>query len=437
MVAPTFAAISAIDSGTGTADRTPAVPTGVANGSFVGIAVAANAATNGAEATDFDTIVAATQANASAQAEWKRATGADAGTYSVPHSGSGANFSTALAFRVEGELATGNPIGDTDFNSATGVTTVPTTSLVGTTVDSLLVHVVWSFNARTYTPPSGFTRQTASASQRLHLSTMVSPGGNTGNINGSMGTAGMTGALLFEILPASSSQTVTPSGFDTTVTFGTPTLVPDQSLSVTGFDVAVSFGSPTLIPDQSLSVTGFALTVDFGTPSLVSDQFVTPTGLDLPLSFGTPTLVQDQQVSPDGFDLPVSFGTPTLATVLSSTGFDLALDFGTPTVLLDDVLTVTGFDLNVTFGTVTLTGQPFVTATVYDHETGLPVGAGAVVQLFNSVTGELIDTTVTDTAGVYLFHLPMGFTDDVFTVVRVTIDGTEYQGVSEVCPVQT
>lgn len=456
MVAPTFAAISALDSGTTTANRTPAVPSGVANGSFVGIAVMAASATNGTIATDFASIVAATQANASAQAEWKRATGADAGTYSVPHTAAGGQNSSALAFRVEGEKASGNPIGLTNSNSATGVTTIPTTSLgAGVQVDSLLVHVVWSFNARTYTPPAGFTRQTANASQRLHLSTMVSPGGATGNVNGSMGTAGMTGALLFEILPESAqtvnvsgfdlavqfgtpslTQSVVTAGFDLLVEFGTPTLVPDQLITPAGFDLAVEFGTPTVIGDQQLAVSGFDLAVSFGTPALL--QGVSADGFDLPVLFGTPTLVPDQVVTPNGFDLPLEFGTTTVTPVstLLVDGFDLAVVFGDPTLILDNVLPVTGFDLNVTFGTVTLTGQPFVTATVYDHETGLPVGAGAVVQLFDA-DGTLLDETTTDASGVYLFHLPMGFTDDVFTVVRVTIGGTDYQGVSDICVVQS
>src|SRR5688500_16507209 len=129
MAAPTFDAISALDSGTTTANRTPAVPSGVANGSFVGIAVMAASATNGGTVTDFATIVAATQASASARALWKRATGADAGTYSVPHTAAGGRNSSAVAFRVEGELASGDPIGQTNSASGTGVTTVPTTSL--------------------------------------------------------------------------------------------------------------------------------------------------------------------------------------------------------------------------------------------------------------------------------------------------------------------
>lgn len=169
-----------------------------------------------------------------------------------------------------------------------------------------------------------------------------------------------------------------------------------------------------------------------------ASQTLTVTGFDTTVLFGAPTLIQDQFVSPAGFDVAVQFGTPTLVPdqTITATGFDLLVDFGTPTVILDNVLLVAGFDLTVSFGTVTVARQPFVTATVYDHETGLPVGAGAVVQLFDA-DGLLLDETVTDAGGVYIFHLPQGFTDQVFTVVRVTIDGTPYQGVSELCPVQT
>lgn len=107
-----------------------------------------------------------------------------------------------------------------------------------------------------------------------------------------------------------------------------------------------------------------------------------------------------------------------------------------PTVGLSVVVTAPPATATAQALAPTIITQPFVTATVFDHETGLPVGAGATVQLFDA-DGTLLDTTVTDVNGVYLFVLPVGFTDDVFTVVRVTIGAVDYQGVSEICPVQT
>lgn len=422
MVAPTFASISALFTGTTTADATPAVPSGVASGSLVIIAVAANSATNGGTVTDFATVVAATQANASARSLWKRATGADAGTYSVPHTATAGNASTALAFRVEGEQASGTPIGQTNSASATGVTTVPTTSLTGTAVDSLLVHVVWSFNARTYTPPSGFARQTASASQRLHISTMTSPGGNTGNINGSMGTAGMTGALLFEILPES-AQNLAVTGFDVAVEFGTPVL--RSSVPVTGFDVAVEFGTPTLVPDQLVTPAGFDLTMEFGAPSLA--QGVQPSGFDLTVEFGTPVLQQSLPV--DGFDLVVSFGTPGISHVVQPDGLDLLVEFGTPTIIVGSVLNVTGFDVTVDFGSPTVSTELTISGTVFNHETGSVV-SGATVRLFDD-NDVKVDQVTSGPDGSFLFLLGFNPTDTYYTTATWDDGGTQYTGASD------
>lgn len=352
-----------------------------------------------------------------------------------------------------------NPLAGTAGSVSTGSTSVVITA-ANPSVAATLVQLVIKLNLATWTPPG-----TVSPERWDHTIAGVgsTAGGHETVPSGSTGTrtwtasAGAASGVGYAVPVREATQTVSPAGFDLTVDFGTPTLVPDQFVTVTGFDLTVDFGTATVIPDQFVTVTGFDLNVEFGTPTVMPDQQVTvagfdvtvefgtptiqgsvaPDGFDLPVLFGTPTVIPDQQLSPDGFDLPVLFGDPTLATVVTVTGFDLSVDFGTATPILDNVLPVTGFDLNVTFGAVTLTGQPFVTAVVYDHETGLPVGAGAVVQLFNAVTGELIDTTTTGADGSYLFHLPQGFVDDVFTVVRVQIDGTDYQGVSEICPVQT
>lgn len=348
------------------------------------------------------------------------------------------------------------PLAGTAGAISTGSTSVVITAATPS-VAATLVQLVIKLNLATWTPPG-----TVSPERWDHSIAGVgsTAGGHESVPSGSTGTrtwtasAGAAAGTGYAVPIREATQVVTVSGFDTTVQFGTA--VPKPRLPVTGFDLAVSFGTPTLVPDLLVAASGLTLTVAFGVPTLVPDQFVTPTGLALPLAFGTPallrevaptgfdtavafgspTLIPDQQLAVTGFDLTMLFGTPSLATVRTVVGFDLPVLFGTPTLIGDGFLPVTGFNLPVVFGTATATRQPFVTATVYDHETGLPIGAGAVVQLFNA-DGLLLDETTTDANGVYIFHLPQGFTDEVFTVVRVTIDATEYQGVSELCPVQT
>lgn len=333
-----------------------------------------------------------------------------------------------------------NPV--TPFTGTAGVVSTSSTTVTITAanpaVPATLAQLVAKLNLNTWTPPG-----TVSPERWDHtISTVGSTaGGHESVAAGSTGTrtwtasTGAAAGLGYSVPLLEASQTLSVSGFAPAVAFGTVTLVQDQFVTPSGFTPSVAFGTPTLVQDQFLTVTGFAPDVDFGTPGI--QQTVTPSGFTVPVQFGTPTLIPDQLVEPGGFEVSVLFGTPTLRQSIPVDGFTVPVLFGDPTVILDNVLMVSGFTPVIQFGTVTLTSQPFVTATVYDHETGLPVGAGATVQLFNAVTGELIDTTTTDAGGVYLFHLPQGFTDDVFTVVRVEINGTEYQGVSEVCPVQT
>lgn len=282
----------------------------------------------------------------------------------------------------------------------------------------------------------GSSRYLLQVAIRLASSTWTPPGTATERFDANIPTANWGTAIGDETVGAGATGTRTwvPSNSVAT-SFGYNIAIAPltQTVSPAGFSASVSFGTPTVVPDQQIAVSGFAPAVQFGTPTL--KQAVTPVGFDLPVQFGTPALLRE--ISPAGFDLSVSFGTPSLKQAVTPAGFDVDVVFGTPTVVLDNVLTVTGFDVPVSFGTPTVDRQPFVTATVYNHETGQPLGAGATVQLFNSVTGELVDTTVTGPDGSYIFQLPFGFTDDVFTVVRVEVDGTDYQGVSEVCPVQT
>lgn len=245
------------------------------------------------------------------------------------------------------------------------------------------------------------------------------------------GGAGIVGVgYMLAIGPASTTLAVT--GFAPAVVFGTVGL--RQTVTVTGFAPAVVFGTPTVIGDQFLPVTGFTVPVVFGAPSLVVE--VAPAGFTPTVVFGTPTLIQDQFVTPPGFGVPVVFGSPTLGQYVTVDGFTVPVLFGTADPILDNVLTVTGFTPTIVFGVPDVDRQPFVTATVYNHETGDPLGAGATVQLFDE-NGTLLDTTTTDVNGDYIFYLPPGFTDDVFTVVRVTIGLDEYQGVSEICAAQT
>lgn len=382
--------------------------------------------------------------------------GTEPASYTFVTSGA-ANCAVVLA-RYSGVDPT-NPLAGTAGSVATTSTTV-TIGAASPSVAAYLAHLVVKLNNASWTPPA----QASPEDWDTNIATTGSTAGGHETVGtGSTGTrawvasAGANSGVGYLVPLRAGVTNLSVSGFDTAVSFGTPTLIPDQFVNPSGFDLAVSFGTPTLVPDLLVTPSGFDLAVAFGTPTIVppateldvagfdlATVFGTPglrltvdtDGFDTTVQFGTPTLRPDLLVTPAGFDLTTLFGTPTLRRSLEADGFDLLVEFGTPTVISGQLLPVTGFDLAAVFGTPVLETQPYVTATVYNHETGQPVGAGATVQLFDA-GGNLLDTTTTGPDGTYLFHLPFGFTDQVFTVVRVEIEGTEYQGVSPVCDVQT
>lgn len=365
------------------------------------------------------------------------------------------NGGNVLIIRVTGQKAAPFVEAQNIVNYAVVNTSAVIPSVTTSGANRLLFQCILSASNNTWTPPGTATERFDS----LDALNFARAGGDETVGSGATGTRTWTpnsqafaGGFMVAMVASSQNlavtgfapavafgttslrRTVATTGFAPTVAFGTPTLVPDQQVTVTGFTPVVAFGTPTVILDQQLPVTGFTPVVQFGTPTLLPE--VTPTGFEVPVVFGTPTLVQDQFLTPDGFEVPILFGDATLTAVLAVDGFTLPVLFGDTTVILDNVLAVTGFTPTIVFGSPDVDRQPFVTATVYDHETGNPLGAGATVQLFDE-NGTLLDTTTTDAGGDYIFYLPFGFTDNVFTVVRTTIGLTDYQGVSEICSVST
>lgn len=257
--------------------------------------------------------------------------------------------------------------------------------------------------------PFGAQRLLMQMVNKLNNTTFTPPGTTTERYD-SVAT-GFASAGGDEIVGASptGTRTWTPaSGGNTGVGYMLAIKPAQQTITVSGFAPTVAFGTPTLVQDQVLSVSGFAPVVQFGSPAL--RQNVTPSGFDIAVSFGTPTLAQGQLLAPAGFDLDVQFGTPTL--------------------VFDQALPVAGFQIDVEFGTPTVSLQPMVSGTVFNHETGIPVGAGVVVRLFDD-NDVLIDTTVTDGSGSYVFHRPFGDTDLYWTLAAYDVLGVQYHGVSD------
>lgn len=90
---------------------------------------------------------------------WKRATGADAGTYGFTLSGS--TFVAGAALRYTGCVTSGNPwdVTTSADGGATNSTTTPAVSVTTTGADRMLVFAGSNWSGGRWTPPTGFTER--------------------------------------------------------------------------------------------------------------------------------------------------------------------------------------------------------------------------------------------------------------------------------------
>ena len=90
---------------------------------------------------------------------WKRATGADTGTYDFTVTGS--SYIEGAALRYENVVTTGTPFDagtDSAFDTASGTDTpAVTTSSLG--ADRMFIHAATNWAGSTWTPPSGYTKR--------------------------------------------------------------------------------------------------------------------------------------------------------------------------------------------------------------------------------------------------------------------------------------
>jgi len=134
---------------------------------------------------------------------WKRAAGADSGTYTFTHS---STWTEAAATSYTGATLTGDP---TDASPATAQrgtsgTVTPAVSLTTTGPDRLIVWggtVTFASGTGGWTPPSGYTEQ-VDATFELTVATLAQPtAGSTGSITGTSAQAGPQCGFLIALLP--------------------------------------------------------------------------------------------------------------------------------------------------------------------------------------------------------------------------------------------
>lgn len=94
-------------------------------------------------------------ANQELNVYWKRATGADTGTYTFTLSG-GSPWRKCIAANYKNCIASGNPI-NTDTTGVSGTGTAPSLSLTTTVTNTLMVWIGFIFGGGTCATPAGFT----------------------------------------------------------------------------------------------------------------------------------------------------------------------------------------------------------------------------------------------------------------------------------------
>lgn len=211
MAAPVWQSKTDLAGASGTTISVP-VPASVASGDIIVVGIYAES-TIGTLPTGF-TLKTSVTCTTSGQGHtsyiyWKRATGADSGTYAFTQASN--VWRTAWAWRVTGCLASGDPFGATantaDSAAAAASTSTPAVATLTPSVDNCLVLFSGTcFNPVSYTAPSGFTERTDTGdsitSDSLSQTTATATGSVTATINSSQ--QGKTGIVAY-LLPVSST----------------------------------------------------------------------------------------------------------------------------------------------------------------------------------------------------------------------------------------
>lgn len=145
---------------------------------------------------------------------WKRATGADSGTYSPTWSGS--SFSIGVATRFTGCVTSGSPLDGTPSTASrtTNGTTTPAVSLTTTGPDRLLVFGATGYGPYTFTPPTNFTERVDTA-EALTLATRDwATAAASGNVSATQSTGTGQTAWLLALIGASAVGPPRPRTFD-------------------------------------------------------------------------------------------------------------------------------------------------------------------------------------------------------------------------------
>jgi hypothetical protein len=223
MAAPAFGSAGTRLTGGTSSTANVAVPSGVASGDIIVAYLFGQDATRTCTGPDGSwshapnsPVTMATGGAHRLHVMWRRATGADSGTYTFTFSTS--DWREGVAVRYTGCLASGDPWDTSNtatLTSTGGVFTTPAVSLTTTGVDELLVFSATSWAGCSYTPPTGFAErfdaQGAGGSDAgVTVADLAqSAAGGSGTVQATMSAIGTACAFLGALKPA---EAVAPRG---------------------------------------------------------------------------------------------------------------------------------------------------------------------------------------------------------------------------------
>lgn len=141
---------------------------------------------------------------------WKRATGADSGTYSFTHT---STSTEAVAIRYTGCVTTGTPLevlGSALSNTA--VSTSPAVSGTTTQTNEMLVYAQNTWGTGAATPPTGFGERYDGASDLEVADKVQASAGATGSVSGTR-PSGEGSAFLVGLLAPGSGSSLQPQPY--------------------------------------------------------------------------------------------------------------------------------------------------------------------------------------------------------------------------------
>lgn len=140
---------------------------------------------------------------------WKRATGADTGTYDFTLSGS--TYRAGKALRYTGAITSGDPFDATNTAQETGIGTnvTPAVSVTTTGADRLLVWAATNWSGGGFTPPTDFTERMDDG-DRVHTAAdkAQAAAGSSGSITGTAAANDRMNAWLGALKPAGAATSL-------------------------------------------------------------------------------------------------------------------------------------------------------------------------------------------------------------------------------------